>query len=163
MSLDNVVQRPVGRVGWDEAEDVPPAPLTAEQAQDLLRRQPVVSPWWVVRWQVIVGALVGLVLALIWGRWSLAWSGWYGAMAVALPSALLVRGMRHRAWQQGAAASLMGFYLWEAIKVGLTLALLALGPRLVKDLSWPAMLAGLLVTMQVYLLALRGQRGGKAT
>jgi len=32
--------------------------------------------------------------------------------------------------------------------------LMVLAPRLIEDLSWPALLAGLIVTMKVYWLAL---------
>jgi ATP synthase protein I len=40
------------------------------------------------------------------------------------------------------------------VKIGLTLAMLFAAPRLVSELSWPAMLVGLVVTMKVYWVAL---------
>ena len=40
--------------------------------------------------------------------------------------------------------------LWEMVKIGLTVAMLFAATRLVKDLSWPAMLVGLVITMKVY-------------
>ncbi len=52
----------------------------------------------------------------------------------------------------------MGFFVWEMAKVGLTVAMLFAAPRVVTDLSWPAMLAGLVVTMKVYWLALGMRR-----
>jgi ATP synthase protein I len=47
----------------------------------------------------------------------------------------------------------MGFLVWEFVKLGLSLALLLSAPVLVEDLSWPALLAGLVVTMKVVWLA----------
>jgi ATP synthase protein I len=47
-----------------------------------------------------------------------------------------------------------GLLVWEGVKVVLTVLALLLAPQVVEDLSWPALLAGLVVTMKVYLLAL---------
>jgi ATP synthase protein I len=46
-------------------------------------------------------------------------------------------------------AAVAGFFLWEMVKIGLTVAMLFAAPRLVENLSWPAMLVGLIVTMKV--------------
>jgi ATP synthase protein I len=46
-----------------------------------------------------------------------------------------------------------GFFVWEFVKIGLTLAMLLAAPRLVEDLNWPALLAGLVVTMKVVWLS----------
>jgi len=43
-----------------------------------------------------------------------------------------------------------------------TLGVLLAAHRLVKDLSWPAMLVGLVVTLKVYWLALAFKRKPKA-
>ena len=40
------------------------------------------------------------------------------------------------------------------VKIALTLALIALAPRLVAGLSWPALLIGLVLAMKVYWVAL---------
>ena len=48
----------------------------------------------------------------------------------------------------------MGFFVWEMVKIALTAAILLLAPRLIAGLSWPAMLVGLVLTMQVYWGAL---------
>jgi ATP synthase protein I len=47
-------------------------------------------------------------------------------------------------------AAVFAFLLWEMVKIGLTIAMLYAAIWLVKDLSWPAMLVGLVVTMKVY-------------
>ena len=51
-------------------------------------------------------------------------------------------------------AAVAGFFLWEVVKIGLTVAMLFAAPRVVLDLSWPAMLTGLVVTMKVVWLVL---------
>ena len=64
---------------------------------------------------------------------------------------IIVRGLgRH----QILGAAVFAFVHWEMVKIGLTVAMLFAAPRLVNDLSWPAMLAGLVVTMKVYWVAL---------
>ena len=44
--------------------------------------------------------------------------------------------------------------LWEMVKIASSIALLVAAPRLVADLSWPALLVGLVLTMKVYWVAL---------
>jgi len=48
--------------------------------------------------------------------------------------------------------------LWELVKVVMTVGLLLAAHRWVTDLSWPAMLVGLVVTLKVYWLALAFRR-----
>jgi ATP synthase protein I len=47
-----------------------------------------------------------------------------------------------------------GFFVWEAVKVVLTVALLFAAPALIVNLNWLALLAGFVVTMKVYWIAL---------
>ena len=44
--------------------------------------------------------------------------------------------------------------VWEMVKIAASVALLALAPRVVPALSWPALLVGLVLTMKVYWVAL---------
>jgi ATP synthase protein I len=91
---------------------------------------------------------------LISGRVAAVYSALYGALAVIFPAALFARGLTSRVSALNAGAAVFGFFLWEMVKIGLTVAMLFAAPRLVSDLSWPAMLAGLVVTMKVYWVAL---------
>jgi ATP synthase protein I len=53
--------------------------------------------------------------------------------------------------------------VWELVKIASTIALIALAPRWVPGLSWPAMLVGLILAMKVYWVALAFNPGrGKA-
>jgi ATP synthase protein I len=44
--------------------------------------------------------------------------------------------------------------VWEALKLLLAVGMLALAPRVVVPLSWPALLLALVVCLKVYWLAL---------
>jgi ATP synthase protein I len=48
----------------------------------------------------------------------------------------------------------MAFFLWEMVKIGVSVTMLAMAPRMVPGLSWLALLIGLVVTMKVYWVAL---------
>ena len=130
-----------------EFEDEEPdfKPLTAQEAQEWRSRNPGLSVWRVVAWQALLGVAVSLVAALFFGRAAIAWSVAYGACSVVLPAALFARGVaRHGAT---AGTAMMRFFVWELAKIVLTIALLVMAPYWVKDLSWLALLVGMVVTM----------------
>ncbi len=129
-------------------------PLTAQQARELREKNPPLSPWRVIVGQILAGALVALLAWVLTGRPSVAWSVAWGALAVVVPAALFARGLASPVAQIHAGAAAFAFFLWEAIKLALTVAMLFAAPRLVVGLSWPAMLVGLVLTMKVYWLAL---------
>ena len=129
-------------------------PLTAEQAQVLREQNPSTSPWWVVLGQVLVGVLVTLAAWGISGKTSVAWSAAFGALAVVIPAALFARGVMGQFASANAGAAVMGFFLWEFVKIVLTVSILFVAHRLVMNLNWPVMLVSLVVTMKVYWLAL---------
>lgn len=137
----------------EDTQDVV-VPLSAEQAQELRKRKPLLSVWRVVGAQILVGFLLAGAVSWVSGKPSAGWSALYGAGAVIFPAALFARGLMAPLASANAGAAVFGFFLWEMVKVGLTVAMLFAAPRLLTDLSWPAMLAGLIVTMKVYWLAL---------
>ncbi len=47
----------------------------------------------------------------------------------------------------------MSFMVWEMVKIGLSVAMLIAAAQLLPDLSWPALLIGMVLTMKVYWLA----------
>jgi ATP synthase protein I len=139
---------------WDEAEEPEIAPLTAAQAQALREQQPSLSPWRVVAWQVVVGILLVLAAWLLTGQASVAWSAGYGALAVVVPAMVFARGLMSQFSSFNAATAGFGFFVWEAVKIAVSVGMLFAAPQLVPDLSWLAMLIGLIVTMKVYWVAL---------
>ena len=124
--------------------------LTAEEVQKLRLQQPLLSIWRVVLAQVVVGLAVAALTWLFTGRVTAAWSAAYGALAVVVPAALFARGLTSKTSTINSGTAVFGFLLWEMVKIGLTIAMLYAAIWLVKDLNWPAMLVGLVVTMKVY-------------
>jgi len=51
-------------------------------------------------------------------------------------------------------AVLVGLFFWELVKIILTVALLLVAPKLISNLSWLALVAGFVVTIKVYWLAM---------
>ena len=125
-------------------------PLTAEEAQKLRLQQPLLSIWRVVLAQVVVGLAVAALTWLFTGRVSAALSASYGALAVVVPAALFARGLTSKTSTINLGTAVFAFLLWEMVKIGLTVAMLYAAIWLIKDLSWPAMLVGLVITMKVY-------------
>lgn len=125
-------------------------PLTAEEVKQLRLQQPLLSIWRVVLAQVLVGLAVSALTWLFTGRVSAAWSSAYGALSVVIPAALFARGLTSKTSSINSGAAVFGFLLWEMVKIGLTIAMMFAAVKLVKDLSWPAMLVGLVITMKVY-------------
>lgn len=161
--------RPAPR-GWndedDEAQGSAFKPLTREEAQALRAAQPPVSPWRVVLAQVVIGAVVALLAALVTGRLEVAWSALYGAATAVVPGALMARGMTSRLTSLSPAASAVSVMLWELVKIAVSVAMLLLAPQLVRPLSWPALLAGLVAGLSMYWFALlwrgRKERNGSS-
>ena len=145
---------PLPDVDEGAEENAPVKPLSAEEARKLRERHPPVSPWWVVAGQAGVGFLAALAAWGITGKQNVGWSAGYGALAVVIPAAIFARGLRSRFSSANAATAAAGFMVWEMVKIASTIALIAAGPKLVRDLSWPAMLVGLVLAMKVYWVAL---------
>ena len=145
--------KPVGET--DDLQDADTfKTLTAQEVQQLRKKMPLLSVWRVVGVQILVGAVAALLAMWITGRSVVALSVGYGALAVIIPAALFARGMTSPATSMNVGAAVFGFLLWEIVKIGLTLAMLLLAPRVVSEVSWPAMLVGLVLTMKVYWVAL---------
>lgn len=130
-------------------------PLTREEAQKLREsRPPLASPWQVLAGQCVGGALFALAVWAVTGKQNIGWSALYGGMAVVVPAALFARGLTGKIWSMNPGTAVAGFFVWEMVKIALTVAMLFAAPRVVSMLSWPAMLVGLVVTMKVSWLAL---------
>lgn len=110
----------------------------------------------------MVGTVAALLAALLTGKVEVGWSLLYGAAAVVVPGALMARGMTSRLSSVSPGASAVSFMLWEMVKIAVSIVMLMLAPRLVQPLSWPALLAGLVLCMKVYWVALLW-RGPKKT
>ena len=132
-------------------------PLSRSEAQALRKAHPVISPWWVVIGQMGLGSFAVLV-TWWWLGDRLAMSVGWGVLAAVIPSALFARGLTSQFASANAGTAVMSFFVWELVKIFVTIGLLFAAHRLVKDLSWPAMLVGLVLSLKVYWLALAFKR-----
>lgn len=141
------------------AEDVEAnfKPLTADEAVTWRKTQKRVSPWSVIVLQVGAALLVGVVAWGVLGVRAVAWSAVYGGLSVVVPAAVMAYGLTSsklaRLLAAFPAGSLGGLVFWEGVKVLLTVAMLSLAPVVVSELSWLALLAGLVIVLKVYWLA----------
>jgi ATP synthase protein I len=145
--------------GLEEVSDF--TPLTAEQAKALRAQHPSISPWWVVAGQLMLGALVALIAWGVTGSRIVGWSAACGALAVVVPAALFARGVTGQFAKANAGSAVLSFFVWEFVKILVTVGILFAAHRTVTGLSWPAMLIGLVVTMKVYWIALGFKRKPK--
>ena len=91
---------------------------------------------------------------------SYGWSALYGALAIAIPNAAMARGISKRR-ASNAQTAVAAVLIWEMVKVAASALMLMAAPRMVENLSWPALLLGLVLTLKVnwLALALEGQSG----
>ncbi|HOE42641.1 MAG TPA: ATP synthase subunit I [Rhodoferax sp.] len=128
--------------------------LSREEAQALREIQPPISPWRVIRLQVVVGFLVSLLAWLFTMNLAVVWSAAYGALVVVIPAMLFARGLMSQFSSINAMTAGFGFFVWEAAKIAVSVAMLFAAPKLVAGLDWLVMLIGLVVTLKVYWVAL---------
>ena len=145
----------------DWSDEAPWKTLTREEAQSLRAKDPQLSPWRVVAAQAATGLVVAVMMgAATGGSVAAVWSALYGAAAVVVPAALMARGMTSRLSRVSPGASFVSVMVWESVKVIVTVVMLALAPRIVQPLNWPALLVGLAACTCGYGFALlwRGRK-----
>ncbi len=128
--------------------------LSRAEAQALRKRHPGVSLWRVLGIQGLAGVLVIGLSLLAGGRPGVVASAVAGVVAAWAPSALFVWRLApsvHR--HDYAAYAQLRFFFWEAVKILCAIALLGAAVAWVRPLSWPALLAGFVVTVKAYGLA----------
>jgi ATP synthase protein I len=137
----------------DEAGDAHFKSLTREEAQALREQMPQIAPFQVVAAQAGVGLVLVLLGWMVWGWGSMTWSLLYGVAAAVVPSGLLARGAGSLS---GAAALVLAvrFLAWEFVKIAVAILMLGMAAAVVPNLSWPALLAGMVVCIKVHWLAL---------
>src|SRR5690606_15509455 len=132
---------------FDDADrqDPPVRPLTREEAQALIARNPSLSVWQVLA----VQAAFGVGVALVWGGLTRSLpallSSLYAVAVVVLPALLMARGVFGR----NAGRSVGGLLVWELVKMGLSAALLVLAPRVLHPVDWAALLVTLVLCLKV--------------
>ncbi len=136
------------------AEEPDFKPLTAEEAAEWRKHHPPIAVMRVVKWQLIVGVALALVVGLISQKAAWGWSVAYGAVAVLIPAAFFARGLRMQLGAGQGSLAMVQFFGLEIAKLVLTVVLLLLAPLVVPNLNWLALVLGLVVVMKTYWLAL---------
>lgn len=142
--------RPFEDSELDEDALPPVSPLTREEAQALLERQPSFTVWQALASQ----AVVGLLVALIWGALAASQAAFlsalYGGVVVVVPNALMARGVFGRR----AGRSVGGLLVWEVLKLCLSGALLVLAPVVLRPIDWVALLVTMVLCLKSIAVAL---------
>ena len=138
----------------DGSEDLDFKPLTAAEASILRDGSRSVSPWQIVGLQVSAGLVVALLVWVLSGSQAAAWSSAYGSLAVVVPAVVFVRGLARQQRAPNTGSALGGFFVWEGVKIVLTVAMLFVAPKVGLSLNWLALLAGFVVTMKAYWVAM---------
>jgi ATP synthase protein I len=151
------------RDAWDDPADGASAKpfkrWSAQEARALAAKDPhKVNPWRVIAVQAAVGLGVALVAGFVTGRMEVFWSALYGAGVVVIPGVLMARGMTSPLSSMSPIGSAVSFMFWEGVKIGVSVLLLIMAVRIVQPLSWPALLAGLVICIKVYWVALAWRR-----
>ncbi len=128
--------------------------LTAEEASAWRSSHPQTSPWHVLYLQIGVGALMVALTGLLTQQFHLAASVAWGCVSVVVPAVVFIRALSRQMRQIQPRAVLMGLFFWELVKIILTVALLLVAPKVISNLSWLALVAGFVVTIKVYWLAM---------
>ena len=141
-------------VKQDETEaDVNPVPWSEEQVKAWRLKNPSVSPWKVVRIQLLTGLVLVIAVGMFAGYGAAMQSIAYGVGCVIVPASMFVRGLRLADINRFAQQGMVRFMVWELAKIALTVAMLGLAPKLIVDLNWLALLAGFVVTMKMQWVA----------
>jgi ATP synthase protein I len=141
-------------------DDTNSVPWTKERVLEFRKAEPPVSVWWVVLTQMSVGLMTVFVAWLLGAKFASMASLGYGSFCVVLPSIIFARGITSKWSSLNPGAAVTGFFLWEFVKVAMTVVMLVMSQSLVDDLSWPMMMLGLIITMKVYWLSFLWQRKG---
>jgi ATP synthase protein I len=162
-TLSNSVSGQRSSSGLEDSAEEEFHTFSAEEAQAWRQNQPKLSVWWVLVAQLLTALVLATAVFLWYGRWSLFVSLIYGALSVVVPAALFARGLKSPAASVNAFTATLSFAVWQGVKMVLTVLLLVLAPKVLNEVSWPALLVGLLLTMKVYWLALAWGKPRQAT
>ena len=139
---------------WQDEPEEEYKVLNADEARQWRSQQQPNPIWHALAWQTGIGLVASAGVGLIWQSGMLAWSAAYGTFAVVLPQMVLLRGMAGMQGRWSPEARLLRFFIWELVKIALTVAILLSAGRMLGEISWPALIAGLVVTMKANWLLL---------
>lgn len=105
----------------------------------------------IVSLQLIATVVVGAIAALL-GGWSAMFSAVLGGLCCVVPNGIMA--VRLFAASASGTATPATFFIWEFVKIALTLALLGATAWLYHDLNPMALAAGIVVALKSYIILL---------
>lgn len=102
--------------------------------------------------QMMATLIVGVIAGLL-GGWSAMLSAVLGGFCCVVPNGIMALRLFAGAQKVG-GANPATFFIWEFVKIALTLALLIAVGRLYHDLNWLALLCGFIVALKSYIILL---------
>ncbi|MEX5745612.1 ATP synthase subunit I [Massilia sp. X63] len=106
----------------------------------------------IVSLQLIATVVAGLVAALL-GGWSAMFSAVLGGLCCVVPNGIMAVRLFANA-HRAEGASPATFFIWEFVKIALTVALLFATAKLYHDLNWLALVGGFIVALKSYIILL---------
>lgn len=99
--------------------------------------------------QLMVTVAAGVIAALL-GGWAAMFSAVFGGLCCVLPNAVFALRLFANTKKPGGADPI-SFFIWELIKIALTVALIYATALLYRDLNWFAMIGGFIVALKSYI------------
>ncbi|UOD32210.1 ATP synthase subunit I [Massilia violaceinigra] len=99
--------------------------------------------------QLMVTVVAGIIAALL-GGWAAMFSAVFGGLCCVLPNAVFAVRLFASAQKPGGADPI-SFFIWEFIKIALTVALIAATFSLYRDLNVFAMIGGFIAALKSYI------------
>lgn len=152
VNASGVASRVNAAANWDD-EDALPRRLTADEAAAFRDQRTAPSPWRVVMVQAEAGAVISLLIGLVFG-WPAFWSALYGAATAIAPGALMARGATRMADVRSPLVTAVSLLGWESAKIVCSMGMLVMAVRVLHPVVWPALLVALAGCLTVYWVAL---------
>jgi ATP synthase protein I len=102
--------------------------------------------------QMLATLVTGVIAGLL-GGWAAMLSAVFGGLCCVVPNGIMALRLFASSQKVG-GANPATFFIWEFVKIGLTLALLVVTARLYHDLNWLALLCGFIVALKSYIILL---------
>ncbi|MFN3791392.1 ATP synthase subunit I [Massilia sp.] len=106
----------------------------------------------IVSLQLMATVVAGLIAALL-GGWSAMFSAVLGGLCCVVPNGIMAVRLFANAHRAGGGSPAV-FFIWEFVKIALTVALLFAVAKLYHDLNWLALFAGFVVALKSYIILL---------
>jgi ATP synthase protein I len=106
--------------------------------------------------QIMATVVAGVIAGLL-GGWSAMFSAVLGGLCCVVPNAVMALRLYAGAQKPG-GANPAAFFIWEFVKIALTLTLLYVTARLYHGLNWLALLGGFIVALKSYIILLFRQK-----